>query len=201
LLESIWKYTKIGSEKKEMNGKEKCLPKDFGSVFQEALGVRLRNLEAFVYHSLDKEREFATYEVKDRNGKTKEHTITEMEAFETIFGRHEDIEDTFQGLKNNVSDIFRESAEAEQQAQEAQERQSKRVAEFKAAEAIKAKELEALKAEGAKRRREAYRLEHVEELRRIALEREREEAYQKELEKAAENKEEVYIGGRLKKLD
>lgn len=184
-----------------MNGKEKCLPKDFGSAFQEGIGVRLRNLEAFVYHNLDKERLFATYEVKDRTGKTKEHTITEVEAFETIFGKHEDIGDTWGELMAMVKDAFVTSAEVAQRTQDAQERQSKRVAEYKAAEAIKAKELKELKAEGAKRRREAYKLEHEEELKRIAQKKEEKEEYEQALESAEKKEEEVYVsGGMLKKL-
>ena len=188
-----------------MNGKEKCLPKDFGSAFQDGIGVRLRNLEAFVYHRIDKEKSFATYDVKDRNGKTKEHTITEMDAFETIFGRQEDIEDTWGELVKRVKDTFLASAEADQQAQEAQERQAKRVAEYKAAEAIKAKELEVLRAEGAKKRQAAYKLEHEEELRRIAMKKEEREECEQALESTTEAGEDIYIGAsgmkKLKSLD
>lgn len=169
----------------------------------ENVAERLFQLEAFIFKRLDKNREFLSVEVEDVSGKPETISISEAEAFLTLFsGRDcEEMEETVKVMVETVKNTVLRKAEALRSAKAHDELESKRVAEYKAAEAIKAKELEALKAEGAKKRRAAYEIEHGEELKRIALKKQEKEEYAKALEETEKNEEDVYVsGGRMKKL-
>jgi hypothetical protein len=173
----------------------------------ENVAERLFQLEAFIFKRLDKNREFLSVEVEDVSGKPETISISEAEAFLTLFGGRdcEEMEETVKVMVETVKNTVLRKAEALRSAKAHDELESKRVAEYKAAEAIKAKELEALKAEGAKKRRAAYEIEHAEELRKIAQKEQEKEEYGQALKSAKEDGEDSYIGGsgmkKLKSLD
>lgn len=174
---------------------------DTDTVYTENVARRLMWLEAFVFLLIEKDREFSAWEEKEENGKTVTRTLTEGEVFSYFFGNEEEKNKTRAEMGEILKQEYLERQEKERINEINRKKEAARVAKLRAEQAIKAKELEALKAEGAKKRRAAYEIEHEKELRTIALKKEEKEEYEQALKSATEDGEDIYIGGSgMKKL-
>lgn len=161
----------------------KLLPRnDTDLEYAENVAARLTRLEAFVRGLMDNEKQFVAWREEDEKGHTVEHSISELQAFEATFNGVEFIDVTVEDLRQTLKNEDIDVRTQERIAKDIALKQAEKVKAYKESEAIKAKELEALKAEGEKKRRAAYKIEHAEELKRIAIKAKEKEEYQKKME-------------------
>lgn len=168
-------------EKLKVTGGSPILRDDTEIEYSENVLARLTQLESFVRGLMDAEKAFVSW-TEDEDGKTVEHSISQLEAFEATFSGPvflDNTSDELRGTLKTANIVARDEARRSKAISEAQEAKVKA---YKESEAIKVKELEALKAEGAKKQRAAYEIRQKKELERIAIEAKEKEVYRKKQE-------------------